>query len=504
MTDYQEKRGADPDRHPEGRIGIDVTRRMMVFAGRHRLWKKGQGILVAVSGGADSVALLHLLHRLSRRLDFDLRVVHLDHGLRGPASREDARWVRGLADRLEVPCISERRDVPAMRRITGRSPEDAARMVRYAFLREVSERTGITTVALGHHADDQAETLLLRLIRGGSPRSMGGMRPLRKEGALNFIRPLLSIRKPELRSYLDKIGQPFREDLTNRDDRYLRNRIRHHLLPLLEAQYSPKIREILVHLAEMERERDDFIVARLRPTLSPVSPSAGPVLDCALFRKLTRFEQGEVLRDFLWKAGVEKAHRRHFLHLESIIEGPSGRRLNLSAQITVLKEYDRVITVPPAAPPPLHPLRLPVPGDVVIKEIGARIIAREYPRPGSLAVTQAVHLKKYWEMYPRGGILKEYLDRDRVIPPFTVRSRLPGDRYSPLGMKGSRTVKEIMISARVPLTRRHLVPVVEDTEKILWLAGYRPENRCRVREETKTILELSLIPLSGDSRIPVT
>ncbi|MFH1038562.1 MAG: tRNA lysidine(34) synthetase TilS [PVC group bacterium] len=500
MADYQEKRRdgrampPDAERTGSGRPGTDVFRRMATFADRQGLWKRGESILVAVSGGADSVALLHLLRRLSPLLDLDLRVVHLDHGLRGEAAKDDARWVRELAGRLNISCIAERRDVPAAIRKTGRSPEDAARMVRYEFFREVSERTGIAAVALGHHADDQAETLLLRLLRGGGPGSLGGMRPARKEGNLSFIRPLLSIRRGELRDYLEGIGEPFREDASNRDHRYLRNRIRHRLLPLLEADYSPRIREILVHLAEMEGERDDFLRDRLRPLFASVDPGTGPAIDCALFQGLTRFEQGEMLREFLRKAGVENAHRRHVKNLERIIGGQSGRRLNVGGPGVVLKEHDRLIVVPRAAPGSLHPWRLAIPGEAVIGEIGARLIARQYPRPAPLVLKQEVGLKKFWESYPRGRILREYLDRERVVPPLTVRSRLPGDRYSPLGMKGSRKIKEIMINARVPLSRRDLIPVIEDGEKIIWLAGYRPEEGCRVRDETKTILEISLVP----------
>ncbi|MDP8213627.1 MAG: tRNA lysidine(34) synthetase TilS [Candidatus Euphemobacter frigidus] len=478
----------------------DLAGRVKRFAVSHRLWKKGERILVAVSGGADSVALLHLLYRLKEEEDLKLTVVHLDHGLRGQASEADSRWVRELAGRLDIPCLVERRVVSAKLRRGGHSPEESARDVRYTFFRDLSERTGINTLALGHHADDQAETVLLKLLRGCHPAGLGGMRPYRLDGTLRLIRPLLEIRRRELVDFLSAIGESFREDISNRDRRFLRNRLRHELLPLLETEYNPRIREVLVHLAGMERKRDDYLKDRMHESFQAVAAELeqGLVLDLPLFKQLSSFEQGEILRELLWKAGFNDPHRRVHRDLERIIKGPSGRRLTLPGRLTVLKEQQRLIIK--KGPGGVTGFRafsreLAVPGETEIELIRAGIVVREYPRPPEITFRPGPGLKRYWEDYPGGGVLKEYLDRDTVVLPLLVRSRRPGDRYQPLGTAGNRKIKKILIDEKVPGSLRDLIPIIADAEKIIWLAGYRPDHRCRVREETRTILEISLVPL---------
>lgn len=478
----------------------ELSRKVDEYAAFHHLWKKGERIMVAVSGGADSVALLHLLRGLSPILRLELMVVHLDHGLRGGVSRDDARWVEALSERLNIPCISGRRDLAEEMEEDGRSPEEAARIARYAFFAEVSERTGITTIALGHHADDQAETVLMKLLRGCSPAGLGGMRVFRREGDLRIVRPLLAVRRWELRKFLASAEESFREDISNQDHRFLRNRIRHELIPLLEGEYNPRVKEVLIHLSEMERDRDDYLRDRLRDTFSRVISESrdGIKIDCKLFRNLTDFEQGEVLRNLLWRAGVEGPHRSYFRDLKRSITGPSGRRLTLPGGVTALREYDILIVKTGLSfrwNQVFAPRELPVPGEMVITEIGVKVIVRQYPRPQLMDFKHPVNLKQYWENYPEGGGLKEYLDRDRTVAPLMVRSRLPGDRYRPLSMPGSRKIKDILIDEKVPSSLRDSIPVIKDGEGIIWLAGYRPAHRCRVRKDTGTILEINLLPV---------
>ncbi len=382
----------------------------------------------------------------------------------------------------------------------GHSPEEAARIARYAFFSEVSGRTGINTIALAHHADDQAETVLMKLLRGCGPAGLGGMRVSRQEGTLKIVRPLLSVRRWELREFLDSIGESFREDISNQDHRFLRNRIRHELIPLLEQEYNPKLKEGLIHLAGMVRDRDNYLEDRLRDIFSRVISESkdGIKINCKLFSALSEFEQGEVLRNLLWKAGVSDPHRSYFRDLKHSIAGPSGRRMILPGGVTALREYDTLTITsgwPSRGNNALSPREVKIPGEIVIKETGVKIIIRQYPRPQSIDFKNPTDLKQYWENYPEGGGLKEYLDRDRIAAPLTARSRRPGDRYRPLSMPGSRKIKDILIDEKVPGSIRDSIPVIEDSKGIIWLAGYRPAHRCRVRKDTETILEISLIPV---------
>lgn len=469
---------------------------MADYASHHRLWNPGARLLVSVSGGTDSVALLHLLHRLGGVAGLHLTVVHLDHCLRGEASRADRRWVQKLAGRLQLPFISGCREVEPVVKAGGYSLEEAARMVRYDFFREVSRETGIGILALGHQADDQAETVLLRLLRGGRPAALAGMRPSRQAGELTLIRPLLSFWRDELVGFLHEIGEGCREDLTNRDSRFLRNRVRHQLLPLLESEYSPRCRELLAELAERERERDDYLRGRLKIRCRELlrETGEGTALDCCLFREAAALEQGEVLRFLLARAGITTPHRRHFSALKRLADGQSGRSLDLPGSVSAYREGELMFIDPRReTEESFLPRTLKVPGEIIIEEISARIRARILPVPPG-GETGAKELAAVAEAE---GRRREYLDRDRVVLPLTVRSRQPGDRYRPLGMEGRKPVKKILAEARVPLARRGLIPVVEDQKRIVWLAVHRPNHCCRVRPDTREVIELSIEPLES-------
>ena len=500
MSDYDNKKNREvyPEKPPEYTFsgtepGTDLVKRMADYAVRHRLWKKGDRLLVAVSGGADSVALLHLLLRLGGQLDLHPTVVHLDHGLRGEASREDRRWVEALAARLQVPCVAARRDVGKVIERGGSSPEEAARRVRYGFFRQAARRTGIGILALGHQADDQAETVLLRLLRGSGPAGLIGMRPRRREGELLLVRPLLAFRRGELLAFLSGIGEGFRRDRSNLDLRFLRNRIRHRLLPLLEAEYNPRFRELLIELARREGEREDYLRSRLEEPCRKLirRTPRGWGLDCGLFSRAAAPERGEALRELLDRAGIPAANRRHFRALERLARGTSGRRLDLPGPVVARKEGDLLLLSKHRGPETLPTVPLGLPEERIIEPLSARLRIREYPVPPGLEFRPGTRPPP-----ARGsGPWREYLDRDRVVPPLVLRSRLPGDRYRPLGMKGRKKVKKILLESGVPLSRRGLVPVIADRERIIWLAGYRPNHFCRIRPDTRKVLEISLEPL---------
>lgn len=469
------------------------------YALAYGLWEEGERILVAVSGGPDSVALLHILREVNRSFNLKLTVVHLDHGLRGETSREDAQWVKSLAKRLNIPCIAGKRDLDIDTRTGSRSLEEVARIARYEFFSEISKKTGVRTLALGHHADDQAETVLLKLLRGCSPTGLGGMRLSRMEGNLRIIRPLLAFRRSEILEYLNMIGETFRQDLSNQDCRFLRNRIRHELIPLIENHYNPKIREILVHLSRLVQEQNEYLKDRIEKIFPRVTTQSkdGILIDCRRLQRLSRYEQGEVLRKIFWRTGVKNLHRDYFRDLQQLMAGPSGRRLILPGGITALHQYNtlKITTGEVRFRPRIFPPRkISIPGEEIIDELQTKVVIRHYHCPQLKKLSKPVDLAGYWKSYPENGGIKEYLDQESVFPPLIIRTRLPGDRYRPLSMTGSRKLKEIFIDAKVPLSLRESIPLIEDSHGIIWLAGYRPAHRCRVKKSTKKIMEINLIP----------
>ncbi|MGB9803375.1 tRNA lysidine(34) synthetase TilS, partial [Desulfofundulus sp.] len=225
------------------------------FIDRFHMIAPGDRVLVGVSGGPDSVALLHLLWRMKGELHISLAVAHLNHMFRGEEARADARLVEELAKDLGLPVYLEEFDVPAYRERTGLSAQDAARRVRYRFFEEVARRTGASRVALGHHADDQAETILFNFLRGTGPAGLKGIPPVRGM----YIRPLLDTRRREIERYCQEHSLPVREDASNKKTIYTRNRIRLELIPQLETEYNPRLVDALVHLGHICREENDYL-----------------------------------------------------------------------------------------------------------------------------------------------------------------------------------------------------------------------------------------------------
>ena len=227
----------------------DLLHRVQGSVQKYRMFVPGEKVLVACSGGADSVALFHLLRELALPLGVRLALVHFDHALR-LGSAEDFKFVRSLAKTHRAPFYGGRRKQSQRALERGLSPEERARKLRYEFLERVARRTHTKKIALGHHSDDQAETVLMRLIQGTGLRGLQGIRPVVKMNGVTFIRPLIELSRAEIRRFLKCRAIPHQEDITNRSRRFLRNRIRSHLLPLLERKFNPRTRESLCRIAE--------------------------------------------------------------------------------------------------------------------------------------------------------------------------------------------------------------------------------------------------------------
>lgn len=299
----------------------------------------GASVLVAVSGGGDSVALLHLLHRAARTPGWRLTVAHLDHGLRR-GSKTDLRFVDSLARGLGIPCISDRREVEGLRR-RDESREEAARRVRRAFLLESAGAVGATRVALGHTLDDQAETVLLRLVRGAGPSALAGMSP---EGPGPFLRPLLEFERAELRGWLEQKGLPFREDPTNRRLDADRNRLRHRVLPRLR-EINPRAARHVAEAAGRLRSDSAWLDGEAESLLPALAPDGTLVLDARALAALPLPLASRVARSALDRAGCDprRVNARHVVALLDLAAGPGGSRLDLPSGLEAEKRRGSLI-----------------------------------------------------------------------------------------------------------------------------------------------------------------
>jgi tRNA(Ile)-lysidine synthase len=443
----------------------------------YALFRSGDRVGVAVSGGADSVALLRALLDLRSELGVVLSIVHLHHGIRGAEADGDEQFVSGLAANFDLPLHLEHADVPAHSKHEKLSLETSARDLRYAYFQRLLAANVCDKIATAHTLDDQAETVLLRILRGTGTRGLAAIPPLRDASpdlVARIVRPLLGTGRPEVETYLRSIDQPWREDASNRDPRHLRNRIRHELLPQLESDYNPALRQSLVNLAEIARaEEQHWSVELARVSSLLVKPSSdGITLDRAQFLALSLALQRRMLleqADLLnLPAGFDEIERmlRIATHPGTEHEFEAGWRvastrqqLSISriANSTMQDNYD---------------LALPVPGEVAL------------PSTLRLRATRLQHAEI--ASYNSSTLLAH----DGLQLPLQVRNWQPGDRFWPVGSKQAEKLKRLFQQQHIPAEARSAWPLVLSAGTIVWVRGFPVATGHQVRDNDAVLIEI--------------
>ena len=444
-----------------------LVERVLVSVRRQALIPPGGRVLAAVSGGGDSVALLHLLAELAERNMVALAgVAHFNHRLRPPASDEDERFCRDLATRFGLPFVVESADVAKMARSERISVENAGHRVRHAFFGRAAGRLGACRVALGHTLDDQAETYLLRLLRGAGAAGFSAIRP--RVGLV--VRPLLRVSRAELRAYLASQQASFREDASNLDRRVPRNRIRHDLIPSLRA-YSPRVVEVLAREAEIARADEEWLARAANELGASLvqSTKGGVEVDAAGLAALHPALGRRVARDALVRVSGCAVGFDHIERLRRLAEDAPTRvdfprcrakRLERVIRLTARAGRGAVARVEPFA------YRLEVPGEVSVPEAGVTISAE----PAGPGLFRPLTISR-----PRtaGQYVSERVVAVAAAGPFAVRNWQPGDRFRPLGLQGHRKkLQDLFVDRKVSRAERARIPLVLDTQdRIVWVVG---------------------------------
>ena len=479
---------------------VDFVRQMHRFILRHAMIKNGETVLVAVSGGADSLALLYGLHALHSQLNCQLHVAHLNHSLRLDADA-DADFVQQHAAHLELPCTLQTTDVSRLVKQWRLSVEAAARKARYQFYEEVSTQIGATKVALGHHQDDTAETVLMHLIRGSGSTGLKGITPIRE---FKFIRPLVGFTRQQIETFLASKGLVPRHDSTNTDTRYLRNRIRHELIPRLESDYNPNIRAGLSRTADVLGAESEYLdrvaqealeTCRVRDpdTVKALATLESIVLDRAKFREFHIAVQRRVLRQSFFEMSGD-TDDLYFTHCEamlSLIEGrapnaalalPNGLRFRrvyqcLIFEVNTSSRSSFTIETEHFAYP------LAVPGKTFIAALNTEIVAEL----GDIRSREVRTLPD--------GRFEAIFDYEKVKEafPLTVRNRRQGDRFQPYGMRGTKKIKDFMIDTKVPRDERDRIPMLVCGDKVLWVVGYTTSDPFKIHSGTRQYLYLRYV-----------
>lgn len=458
----------------------ELERKVLATVERHKMLDSGERVMVAVSGGVDSMTLLSVLRSLP--LELKLHVFHLNHGLR-PEAEEEAHLVAGVCKEWGLPCRVDRVDL--QKSAAGGSLQTRARRVRYRLLEEAAREAGAAKIALGHQANDQVETVLMRFLTGAGPEGLSGIPPVRGR----FIRPLLEVGREEIQAYAREKALIWAEDASNRETIYLRNRIRHRLIPHLLREYQPRLEERLQETALVLREWTEFVAEAVETTLEEwqVDPGdeffAVPVerwlsLPVALRRAVFR-------RLFFCAARV--GARPEFKHSEAVLQllaGENGKRLILPGGVECRKENNLLYIHPRWEKKEKKAFCYPltIPGRTVL--------------PGERGMVETAWVSRSavpedWQKVSCGEV---FLDREKIAFPLFLRTRRPGDRFHPLGLDGSKKLKDFFTDRKIPRqVRDEILLLVDAKDRILWVTG-RPDERVRVTGQTREALYLQLLP----------
>ncbi len=453
---------------------------------KYGLIRPGERILVGVSGGPDSVSLLHGLRQYYGDQS-DIRAIHIHHGLRGREADGDEAWVRELCESMGIACVVRRIEPERWAEGTNQSVQMRARQMRYEHFRSAIREHDADRLALGHTADDQAETVLLNLLRGSGRPGLAGSPPCRPAGAggATIIHPLIEMTREEVLAFLRDERMAYREDSSNQSDKYLRNRIRRHLLPLLAA-YNPGIRDQLIRTAEILRAEEDWMEGETAQALDAVKAESAEgeagisiprllELPLALRRRVVH----RMLRDL---SGEEAT----FEHVESLlshlVQWSGEKRFTLPGGALAIRERDTLSFL--RAEPPATPdaeMKLEVPGSTELAPWGIRL-------------ETSVLSKEGCEPLPSSS-LEAHLDFDLTGSALWVRSRRPGDRFRPLGLGGTKKIQDFLVDAQVSRRLRERVPLLMTEDgRVAWVVGHRIDDRFKIRPGTKQVLRLRALP----------
>jgi tRNA(Ile)-lysidine synthase len=431
---------------------------------RRELLRAGNRVAVAVSGGADSVALLHVLLELRQELGVVLFVAHFNHQLRAGESDGDEQFVAELARQHDLPFFAGRADVREHAAARKLSLEHAARELRYKWLHQLAMSERLDSISTGHTFDDQAETVLMKFPRGAGTRGLGSIRPVMMLEHWPVVRPLLETSRAEVEYYLVSRSQPWREDHTNTDTRLTRNRIRHELLPLLERDYNPNIRQLLSETAEVALAEEEFWREHIAALVSRWHQKV---------RRMRLQEYDDATTGFLFsRVAVQRHALKQFLewhsikadfhHIEALRKCALGETptANLPRGWRANRDGDWLQLTPPVSDDPSsrgdgYAYPLPVPGETVISEAGITVLTT------TLGAEAAA-------LEPPGSLLRARSLADGL----TIRNWQPGDRFRPAHSRSAEKVKRLFSQKRIPADQRPLWPVALSGSQIVWVRGF--------------------------------
>ena len=499
--------------------------KVLDYIRKNGMVQRGDRIIAGVSGGPDSVCLLFLLDKYKETLGISLEVVHMEHGIRGKESLEDAAFVENFCRKLAIPCHTYHRDIPKLAREWKCSGEEAGRRARYEAFEEVRGKTGGTKIAVAHNRNDQAETVLFHLVRGSGLSGLSGIRPVRG----NIIRPLLCLTREEIEDLLRKENLPFRTDATNLETDYARNRIRLNILPLLREELNPRACEHLAETAERLALAEDYLAGQARETAKRL---AGRKTDggTGLFLDREGFlQEPEALKAYILRYCLREVSEKSVLESKRVLGRENGRKLEEALSGEKLQESEGTFRQQEPENPGVSLYNISSSHLSAITELASRQSGRSLNLPGGLTV----HTEGAYLIFDRPGIGKEeqqsetelivpgtvrygkyrltasifpykneiipekmytkWFDYDTIKNTVQIRPRRSGDFLTVTASGGRKTLKKYLIDEKIPAGERDRLCLLADGSQILWVVGHRISEAYKVTEKTSRVLKVQVM-----------
>lgn len=448
--------------------------KVLNYVKRYSMIKDGDKIVVGFSGGPDSTALLHILIQLKSIFNIEIFAVHINHMIRDEEAFRDEEFARDFCKKFGVPFYSFRIDVLSLAKDKGLSSEEAGRLVRYECFEKVLKEVGGNKIALAHNKNDQAETMIMKFLRGSGLRGISGIKPIRG----NIIRPLLICSREEIEEYCNKNSLNPVIDSTNREAIYLRNKIRLELIPYIKENINENIIDNLFKSSEILRDEDEYIEMEAIKAYESVKADEG--ISISKFKKLNIAIQRRIIRNMIKDVkgdlnAIENIHVDDCLKL--IEKGETGKRISLPKKLIAEISYDNFyIKKEKQIEKNGFEYSIIIPGTIIIDELNLKISAELIKNEGSL----------------KDSAFIKYFDYDKIKGELIVRNRKEGDFIYPKGLNGKKKIKDLFIDSKIPKDKRDEIPLVALGKEILWVYNIRDTKNYKIDENTKNVLKLKI------------
>ncbi len=451
-----------------------IEQKVINFADNYKLLQNGEKILFALSGGPDSIFALYFFKKFSKRFGITLAAAHLNHMLRGKQAEKDEEFCKRTCGDLGIEYYSEKYDVAGFARQNKISVEEAARKVRYDFLLRIAKNYRFDKIVTAHTMDDNAETVLMNLIKGTGLQGIAGI-PVQRD---NIIRPVLALTKDEIVSYLDNYNIEYRVDKSNKDLKYERNFIRHKILPLIKKNLNPSVVQNIFNSSlvfrkasdSLKKLKDEFLVKFVRFGEEYV------IIELSGLQAENESLLGEVLKDIVVNHFKKEFEFKDYIKVESLLEKPVGRKVILTSNLEALKDREKIYIYPKQNSHGLHLIDVKA-GEV--KDITGKKISINFIEKDKVKFENNRN--------------HEFISADELDPNFVIRKWQTGDKFFPLGMKKHKNVSDFLLDEKIPAFIKKDQLVLLNRNQIVWIIGLRIDNRFKITEKTKKVIELWII-----------